>query len=106
MLWINVAIAANSTTDFSLLPIASLRLTNAFSTFSFSAATCLAISTINFYPGFLNNVIPVAMKRLLFQVHSLKFLIRHLPSGRVFPTIQTAGYLDPFVGHRASDQVY
>ena len=54
----------------------------------------------------MNDVIPVAMKRVPFQVHSLKFLIRHIPSGRVFPTIQTAGHLEPFGSRRASDQVY
>ena len=54
----------------------------------------------------VNDVIPVAMKRVPFQVHSVKFLIRHIPSGRVFPTIQTAGHLEPFGSRRASDQVY
>src|SRR4030043_1680737 len=46
------------------------------------------------------------MKRVPFQVHSLKFFNRYLPAGRVFPTIQTAGHLEPFGGRRASDQVY
>src|ERR1035441_8670384 len=46
------------------------------------------------------------MKLVLFQVHSLDFLIRYLPTGRVFTTIQTAGYLEPFGGCRARDQIY
>jgi len=54
----------------------------------------------------MNGVIPFTMKPVPFQVHSLDFLIRHLPTGRVFPTIQTAGHLEPFGGRRARDQIY
>ena len=44
----------------------------------------------------MNGVIPFTMKLVLFQIHSLNFLIRHLPTGRISPTIQTAGHLEPF----------
>ena len=54
----------------------------------------------------MNGVIPVTMKRVPFQVHSFNFLIRNLPTGRVFPTIQPAGHLEPFGGRRARDQIY
>src|ERR1039458_4842145 len=56
--------------------------------------------------GGVNGVIPVAMKFVLFQVHSPNFLIRHLPAGRVFPTIQTAGHVEPFGCRRARDQIH
>ena len=56
--------------------------------------------------GGVNGVIPVAMKFVLFQVHSPNFLIRYLPAGRVFPTIQTAGHLEPFGCRRARDQIH
>src|ERR1035437_11026131 len=54
----------------------------------------------------MNGVIPFTMNPVLFQIHSLDFLLRHLPSGRVFTTIQTAGHLEPFGGRRARDQIY
>jgi hypothetical protein len=38
----------------------------------------------------VNGVIPLAMKFVLSQVHSLNFLISHVPTGRVFSTVQTA----------------
>src|ERR1035437_2850224 len=46
------------------------------------------------------------MKLVLFQVHSPNFFIRHLPTSRVFPTIQTAGHLEPLGGRRARDQTH
>ena len=46
------------------------------------------------------------MKRVPFQVQPLNFIIRHLPAGRVFPPIQTAGHLESFSGRRARDQIY
>ena len=54
----------------------------------------------------MNRVIPFTMKLVRFEVHSFNFLIRHLPPGRVFPTIQTAGHLESFGGRRARDQIY
>ena len=56
--------------------------------------------------GGVNGVIPVAMRFVLFQVHSANFLIRHLPAGRLFPTIQTADHLEPFGCRRARDQIH
>ena len=53
----------------------------------------------------VNGVIPFAVKLVLLQVHSPNFLIRHLPAGRVFPTIQTASHLESFGGRRARDQI-
>ena len=53
----------------------------------------------------MNGVIPVTMKPVPFQVHSFNFFIRNLPAGRVFPTIQTAGNLEPFGGRCARDQI-
>ena len=41
-----------------------------------------------------------------YPVVRLDFLIRHLPTRRVFPTIQTAGHLESFSGCRARDQIY
>src|ERR1035441_1253000 len=46
------------------------------------------------------------MKLVLLQVHPPNFLIRHLPAGRVFPAIQTTGYLEPFGGRRARNQIH
>ena len=46
------------------------------------------------------------MKLVWFEVYSFNFLIRDLPAGRVFPTIQTAGHLESFGGGRARDQIY
>ena len=46
------------------------------------------------------------MKLVPFQIHLVYFLIRDLPTGRVFPTIQSACHLEPFDGRRARDQVY
>ena len=54
----------------------------------------------------MNRVIPFTMKLVRFEVHSFNFLIRHLATGRVFPTIQTAGHLESFGGRRARDQIY
>src|ERR1039458_9868493 len=54
----------------------------------------------------VNGVIPFAMKLVLLQVHSPNFLIRHLPAGRVFPAIQTTGYLEPFGSRRARNQIH
>src|ERR1035437_6547834 len=51
-------------------------------------------------------VVPFAMKLVLLQVHSPNFLIRHLPAGRVFPAIQTTGYLEPFGSRRARNQIH
>ncbi len=45
----------------------------------------------------VNHEIPVALKRIAFQVHSLKALIRHLSPSRVFPTIQTTGHFESFL---------
>ncbi len=53
----------------------------------------------------MNDVIPVPMKRVTFQVHSLDFLIRHLASGWVFPTIQPTAHLKSFGRRRMSNQV-
>ena len=54
----------------------------------------------------VDRVVPFTVKLVLFQVHSLDFLIRHLAARRVFPTIQTAGHLESFGGGRARDQIY
>ena len=54
----------------------------------------------------MNGVIPFTMELILLEVHSLDFFVCHLPAGRVFPTIQTAGYLEPLGGSRVRDQVY
>ena len=54
----------------------------------------------------VDRVVPFTVKLVLFQVHSLDFLIRHLAAGRVFPTIETAGHLESFGGRRARDQIY
>ena len=45
----------------------------------------------------VNHEIPVAVKRIVFQVHSLKVLIRHLSPSRVFPTIQTTCHFESFL---------
>ena len=45
------------------------------------------------------------MKFVAFQVDLFNFLIRHLAAGGVFPTIQTAGYLEALGGGRARDQI-
>ena len=42
---------------------------------------------------------------VLLQVHSPDLLIRDLSASRVFPAIQTAGYLEPFGGRRPRDQI-
>src|ERR1039457_2780591 len=54
----------------------------------------------------VNGVIPFAMELVLLQVHSPNFLIRPLPAGRVFPAIQTTGYLEPFGSRRARNQIH
>src|SRR5260370_35033268 len=54
----------------------------------------------------MDRVIPFTMKLVWFEVDSFNFLIRDLPTGGVFPPIQTAGHLESFGGGRASDQIY
>ena len=54
----------------------------------------------------MNGVIPVTMKCVPFQVYPLNFIIRYLPTGRVFPPIQAAGHVESFSGRRARDQIY
>jgi hypothetical protein len=69
-----------------------------------SALSRIKIATILLGRG-VDGVIPFTMKLVPFQVYLLDFFIGDFPAGRVFPTVQTAGYPETFGGRRTRDQI-
>src|ERR1017187_2416529 len=44
----------------------------------------------------LNDIVPVAMKRVAFQIHSFHLFVRDSPPGWIFPTIQVTLHCQSF----------